>query len=88
MMTIGKHFLIAAGAALMFALPAAAQAQADQPAAAANQSAAAAAAPAADTSAAKDYPRCSKTVTDSCVQSEAGSRGKAQRGKAKHHRKT
>jgi hypothetical protein len=69
-MTIRRNFLINAGAAVLLALPFAAQAQADQaasppapdqpaapPAAAANQSAAAAAAP-ADTSATKDYTRC------------------------------
>jgi hypothetical protein len=104
-MTIRKDFLIAAGAALMFALPAALQAQADQPApppaagqpapmpepaAAASQSAAAAAAPAppADSGATKDYPRCSKTVTDSCVQSEGGSQSKAHRSKSSHRKKS
>jgi len=102
-MTIRKDFLISAGAALLLALPFAAQAQADQaasppapdqpaaaPAAAASQSAAAAAAPAAtaDTSATKDYPRCSKTVTDNCVQSEGGSQGKARHGKSSHRKKT
>ena len=100
-MIIRKDFLIAAGAALVLALPAEVQAQADQPAPqptpeqsapaqAAQQPAAAAAAPAptGDTGATKDYPRCSKTVTDNCVQSEVGSQRKAHRSKSSHNKKT
>ena len=100
-MTINKAILIAAGSALIAAFPVAAQAQANagQPAPvptadpamaapAASQPAAAVAdqAPAADTgAAAKDYPPCSATVTDGCIQRGAGS--KAHRDKSMRHKK-
>ena len=93
--TIRKAILIAAGSALILAFPVAAQAQtAPVPTAdpamaapAASQPAAAVAdqAPAADTAATKDYPPCSATVTDGCVQRGGGA--KAHRGKAVRHKK-
>jgi hypothetical protein len=51
-MTIRSNFLLAAGSALVLALPAVAMAQADQ----------------AGQTATKSYPPCSATVTDSCMQ--------------------
>jgi hypothetical protein len=100
-MTIRKDFLIAACAAVLLALPAAAQGQAgptapsatpDQsaPAQAASQPASAAAAPqaAAPPAETKDYPPCSAKVTDSCTQSGGRSHGKAHRGKTSHHKKS
>ena len=98
-MTIRKAALIAAGSALILAFPAAALAQADPnpsapmpttdptmaaPAASAPASAAAQP-PVTDTAGAtKDYPRCSATVTDSCVQ---GGGAKAHHGKSARHKK-
>jgi hypothetical protein len=100
-MTIRKAILIAAGSALISVFPAAVQAQASaspptpvptsdptMAAPAASQPASAVADPpaATDTSAAtKDYPRCSATVTDSCIQGKGGS--KTPRSKSMHHKK-
>jgi hypothetical protein len=99
-MTIRKDFLIAAGAALILALPGAAlaQAQAEPPtpvppadpvmsAPAQSESAPAAAqAPATDAAAgaAKEYPPCSATVTDSCVQRGGGPKAKGGKSSRRH----
>jgi hypothetical protein len=100
-MTIRKTILIAAGFALISALPVAVQAQANAsppapvpttdpamaaPAASQPASAVADQPPATDTStAAKDYPRCSATVTDGCIQ--GGGASKPHHGKSARHKK-
>ena len=65
--TIRKRVLFAAGAAATLALPAMAQAQADE-------------------TPTQDYPACSATVTDHCIQREGGSHAGTHHAKAAHHK--
>lgn len=93
-MMIQNRLLLTAGAALCLALPGLALAQANPAAQPPTDTAApaAAAAPASasapDQMATKDYPRCSKTVTDNCMQGSGGSshKAKARHSRGSHHR--